>query len=108
MIPLPEDRRERDRKHSAYASRVADECTEGSTAKIDLVRVTDTASNRFAEDDPRAARGEQEPGFECDRGRSQWTEKTLGPTDVCETKLLPGFKLPCRAVFEAAGEEGEE
>ena len=42
------------------------------------------------------------------RGRSQWTEKTLGRTDVCETKLLPGFKLPCRAVFEAAGEEGEE
>lgn len=39
------------------------------------------------------------------RGRSQWTEKTLGPADACETKLLPGFKLPCRAVFEAAGEE---
>jgi Uma2 family endonuclease len=42
------------------------------------------------------------------RGRSQWTEKTLGPEDVCETKLLPGFKLPCRAVFDAAGEEREE
>ena len=28
------------------------------------------------------------------RGRSQWTEKTLGPADTCETKLLPGFKLP--------------
>ena len=40
------------------------------------------------------------------RGRSQWTEKTLGPTDTCETKLLPGFKLPCKAVFDAAGEEG--
>ena len=38
------------------------------------------------------------------RGRSQWTEKTLGPADVCETKLLPGFKLPCRAVFEAAAD----
>ncbi|WP_439629181.1 Uma2 family endonuclease [Gemmata sp.] len=37
------------------------------------------------------------------RGRSQWTEKTLGPADACETKLLPGFKLPCRAVFDAGG-----
>jgi Uma2 family endonuclease len=42
------------------------------------------------------------------RGRSQWTEKTLGPADVCETKLLPGFKLPCRAIFEAAGPERED
>lgn len=41
------------------------------------------------------------------RGRTRWTEKTLGPADACETKLLPGFKLPCRAVFEAGG-EGEE
>jgi Putative restriction endonuclease len=39
------------------------------------------------------------------RGRAKWTETTLGPADVCETKLLPGFKLPCRVVFEAAGEE---
>jgi Uma2 family endonuclease len=42
------------------------------------------------------------------RGRSQWIEKTLGPEDVCETKLLPGFQLACRAVFEAAGEVGAE
>jgi Putative restriction endonuclease len=42
------------------------------------------------------------------RGRSQWTEKTLGPADTCETKLLPGFKLPCKTVFDAAGEEGGE
>jgi Uma2 family endonuclease len=42
------------------------------------------------------------------RGKSQWTEKTLGPEDVCETKLLPGFKLACRGVFEAAGEERGE
>jgi Uma2 family endonuclease len=41
------------------------------------------------------------------RGRSQWTEKTLGPADTCETKLLSGFKLPCKTVFDAAGEEGE-
>jgi Uma2 family endonuclease len=39
------------------------------------------------------------------RGRSQWTEKTLGPDDTAETKLLPGFKLPCAAVLEVAGEE---
>ena len=42
------------------------------------------------------------------RGRSQWTEKTLGPEDVCETKLLPGFRLPCRDIFESAGEEREK
>jgi Uma2 family endonuclease len=41
------------------------------------------------------------------RGRTQWTEKTLAPADACETKLLPGFKLPVKAVFDAAGEEGE-
>ena len=40
------------------------------------------------------------------RGRAQWTEKPLGPGDVCETKLLPGFKLACQAIFEAAEEEG--
>jgi Uma2 family endonuclease len=39
------------------------------------------------------------------RGRSHWTEKTLGPANVCESKLLPGFKLPCRAIFEAAEAE---
>jgi Uma2 family endonuclease len=42
------------------------------------------------------------------RGRSQWTEKILGPADTCETKLLPGLKLPCKVVFDAAGEEGGE
>jgi Uma2 family endonuclease len=42
------------------------------------------------------------------RGRSQWSEKTLGPADVCETKLLPGFALPCRAIFEAAAEALDE
>ncbi len=41
------------------------------------------------------------------RGRSQWTEKTLGPNDACETKLLPGFKLPCQTIFDAAGSERE-
>ena len=42
------------------------------------------------------------------RGRSQWMENPLGPDDLCETKLLPGFKLSCRAIFDAAGEEREE
>jgi Uma2 family endonuclease len=41
------------------------------------------------------------------RGRSQWTEKTLGPADVCETKLLPEFTLPCRTIFEVS-EDGDE
>ena len=41
------------------------------------------------------------------RGRSQWIEKTLGRGDICETKLLPGFKLPCEAIFDAAV-EGDE
>src|SRR5438105_1567880 len=27
------------------------------------------------------------------RGRARWTEKALGPADICETKLLPGFAL---------------
>lgn len=39
------------------------------------------------------------------RGRSRWTETTLAPTDACETKLLPGFKLPCRDIFAAGGDE---
>jgi Uma2 family endonuclease len=39
------------------------------------------------------------------RGRSIWTEKLLTASDVCISKLLPGFRLPCRAMFDAAGEE---
>ncbi len=42
------------------------------------------------------------------RGRSRWAEKRLCPADACETKLLPGFRLPCQAVFDAAGENGGE
>ena len=41
------------------------------------------------------------------RGKSDWIEKALGPNDVCETKLLSGFKLPCRAIFKAAGAPDE-
>jgi Uma2 family endonuclease len=36
------------------------------------------------------------------RGRTKWTEKTLGREDVYETKLLPGFRLECLPVFDAA------
>jgi Uma2 family endonuclease len=42
------------------------------------------------------------------RGKSDWIEKTLGPDAICETKLLPGFKLQCRAIFEAAGDGQKE
>jgi Uma2 family endonuclease len=42
------------------------------------------------------------------RGRTQWTETTLGPADTCETKLLPGFQLSCQAIFEAAGPEAAQ
>ncbi len=42
------------------------------------------------------------------RGKSDWIEKTLGPDDACETKLLPGFTLPCGAVFAAAQEHVDE
>jgi Uma2 family endonuclease len=42
------------------------------------------------------------------RGRTQWTEKMLGATDTCETKLLPGFTLPCKAIFDAAGDEKDD
>ncbi|MBI2805318.1 MAG: Uma2 family endonuclease [Planctomycetes bacterium] len=38
------------------------------------------------------------------RGKTDWIEKTLGPDGVCETKLLPGFKLSCAAIFAAATE----
>jgi hypothetical protein len=42
------------------------------------------------------------------RGKSDWIEKTLGADGTCETKLLPGFKLPCRAIFEAAWERKDQ
>lgn len=33
------------------------------------------------------------------RRGGRWTEKVLGPADVCTTRLLPGFELPCAAVL---------
>jgi len=35
------------------------------------------------------------------RGRADWNEQRLGRDDVCTTKLLPGFQLPCRPIFDA-------
>jgi len=40
------------------------------------------------------------------RGKTQWMEKVLGQADGVETKLLPGFKMPCRPIFDAAGDGG--
>lgn len=45
--------------------------------------------------------GELEQVLLLRRGKSTWIEKTLGPQDIIESKLLPGFKLPCRPIFEA-------
>jgi Uma2 family endonuclease len=36
------------------------------------------------------------------RGRHDWLVKELHADDACETKLLPGFKLRCAAIFAAA------
>src|SRR5262245_42078268 len=36
------------------------------------------------------------------RGKNDWIEKRLGSAGVCTTKLLPGFKLPCRVIADAA------
>ena len=41
------------------------------------------------------------------RGKSDWIEKTLGADDAIESKLLTGFKLPCQAIFEAAGRDAD-
>lgn len=38
------------------------------------------------------------------RERGRWTEQRFGPSDACETPLLPGFRFACGPVFEAAGE----
>ena len=42
------------------------------------------------------------------RGKADWIEKRLGPDDVCATKLLPGFQLPCQEIFAAAADAGED
>ncbi|MCI0685216.1 MAG: Uma2 family endonuclease [Gemmataceae bacterium] len=42
------------------------------------------------------------------RGRSRWTENTFGPDSALETKLLPGFKLPCRDVLAVVAESSND
>jgi Uma2 family endonuclease len=41
------------------------------------------------------------------RGKSDWIEKTLAAEDAIETKQLPGFKLSCAVIFDAAEAEPE-
>jgi hypothetical protein len=42
------------------------------------------------------------------RGRNQWIQKELKRGDTLETKLLPGFKLACDEIFDAAGEQEDD
>jgi hypothetical protein len=43
------------------------------------------------------------------RGKSDWVEKRLGDDGVCTTKLLRGYTLSCRAIFDAVeGIDNEE
>jgi Uma2 family endonuclease len=42
------------------------------------------------------------------RGKADWIEKRLGAADMCTTKLLPGFKLPCQPIFEIAAQDTED
>jgi Uma2 family endonuclease len=42
------------------------------------------------------------------RGKADWIEKRLGAADTCTTKLLPGFKLPCQAIFEIAAQDTQD
>jgi Uma2 family endonuclease len=52
--------------------------------------------------------GKREQVLTLKRGKSDWIEKTLGRDGTCETKMLPGFKLECRAIFEAASGTGDD
>jgi Uma2 family endonuclease len=38
------------------------------------------------------------------RGKSDWSEKRVGPDGVVTTKMLPGFELPFKAIMEAAAQ----
>jgi Uma2 family endonuclease len=42
------------------------------------------------------------------RGKADWLEKRLGPDGVCTTKLLPGFKLSCQIIADAAAQAEED
>jgi Uma2 family endonuclease len=41
------------------------------------------------------------------RGRNQWIENPLKRGAILESKLLPGFRVPCNDIIDAAG-EGED
>ncbi len=41
-------------------------------------------------------------------GKSDWIEKRLGPDDLCTSKLLPGFALACKPIFDAAAAADED
>ena len=41
-------------------------------------------------------------------GKSDWIDKRLGADGICETKLLPGFKLACKAIFDIAADAAAE
>jgi Uma2 family endonuclease len=42
------------------------------------------------------------------RGKNDWIGKELEAGDSIETKLLPGLKVPCKAIFDAAGPGDED
>ena len=42
------------------------------------------------------------------RGKNDWIAREWFADDVIETKLLPGFKMPCRPIFEAAAEHEDD
>ena len=41
------------------------------------------------------------------RGRTKWKETTLAPSDTCESRLLPGFQLPCHIIFDKADNDSD-
>jgi len=48
-------------------------------------------------------------GYIVVSGRVQWKEAILGPDDICDSKLLPAFQLPCGEVFAlAASDDGAD
>ncbi|MCI0684717.1 MAG: Uma2 family endonuclease [Gemmataceae bacterium] len=42
------------------------------------------------------------------RGKSDWSEKRVGPGGNCTTKLLPGFKLPYQVIADAVAEAEDD
>lgn len=42
------------------------------------------------------------------RGKSDWIARELHAGDFVASKLLPGFKMPCQAIFEVAAEHEDD